>query len=110
MGTWELGLPYAAGSIITGGGLIFIAGIADGYARAIDVETGRVLWQDPLAKSSESTPMSYVSPKTGRQYVLVTVPSATQSYMDVDDVDIETVPEEGTEASGTVVAYALPAD
>ena len=108
MGTLKLGVPYAAGAIVTGGGLIFIAGIVDGYARAIDVETGRVLWKDQLSVPSEATPMTYVSPKTGRQYVLVSEPSTTLSYLDAGDIDLESIPAGAMDKTGKVIAYALP--
>ena len=51
-----------------------MGGVMDGYLRAIDVNTGEELWKDSLDSASEATPMSYVSPKTGKQYVLVTIP------------------------------------
>ncbi len=97
MGTLGLGFPSVAGSFITAGGLIFNGGVSDAQLRAIDVLTGEVLWKDPLRGSSEGTPMSYVSPKTGRQYVVVTVPGTVGPQ------------DEGTpETGGRVIAYALP--
>ena len=97
MGPLELGFPYVAGSIVTAGGLIFIGGVMDGQLRAIDVLTGDVLWKGSLRSSSEGTPMSYVSPKSGRQYVVVTVPGTAGPQ------------DEGTpETGGRVIAYALP--
>ena len=73
-GFWNLGFPaLGGGTIVTKGGLIFFGSI-QGKLRAIDVETGRQIWSDSLVRSSGATPMSYMSPNTGRQYVLVTVP------------------------------------
>ena len=89
MGPLNLGFPHAAGSFITAGGLIFNAGVIDGRLRAIDTLTGDVIWQDELRGASDATPMSYVSPATRRQYVLVTVPG-------------------NQETGGRVIAYALP--
>ncbi len=108
-GFWDLGFPsYSGGSIITKGGLIFNGGIIGGLFRAIDVETGRQLWTDTLLTQSDATPMSYMSPKTGRQYVLVTVPLSSVSF---NEEDISQGPE-NTESSsrrgGLVIAYALP--
>ena len=88
MGPLDLGFPHAAGSFITAGGLIFNAGVIDGRLRGIDTLTGDVIWQDELRGASDATPMSYVSPATGRQYVLVTVPG-------------------NQETGGRVIAYAL---
>ena len=103
MGFWELGFTYTAGSIITSGGLIFHAGITGDSLRAIDVLGGEVIWQDPLRNASQATPMSYMSPTTGRQYVLVTVPG---DVLPPDDLFAQ--PPEGVERmGGKVIAYAL---
>lgn len=67
---------YSAGSAVPGGGLNSTGGVTDSTMRAIDVYTGEELWTDPLPASSEATPMTYVSPATGRQYVLVTAPKS----------------------------------
>lgn len=77
MGLFNLGFPATAGSFITKGGLIFNGGVLDAKFRAIDALTGDVMWQDSMRTGSDATPTSYVSPKTGRQYVLVTVPGAS---------------------------------
>ena len=108
MGPLGLGFPYAAGSIVTQGGLIFNAGVMDGQLRAIDIDTGDVIWQDELRSSSDATPMTYVSPTTGRQYVLVTLPgeSSPRPAADDDTPGAGTAPAEPL--SGRVIAYALP--
>ena len=101
-----MGMFYNAGSIVTGGGLIFNAGLVDSTARAIDVFTGEEVWTDGLPGSSTATPMSYVSPTTGKQYVIVTVADgggALQLEAAVDDdVEIRGV------LGGHVIAYSLP--
>ena len=107
MGPLGLGFAYVAGSIVTAGGLIFHGGVTDGQLRAIDVLTGEVVWKGPLRSSSEATPMSYVSPKTGRQYVVVTVPGTVAPQGSFEDLPAghgEGTPETG----GRVIAYALP--
>jgi quinate dehydrogenase (quinone) len=101
-----MGMFYNAGSIVTGGGLIFNAGVVDSTARALDVFTGEEVWTDSLPGSSTATPMSYVSPTTGKQYVIVTVADgggALQLEAVVDD-DVETDDVPG----GYVIAYSLP--
>jgi quinate dehydrogenase (quinone) len=101
-----MGMFYNAGSIVTGGGLIFNAGVVDSTARALDVFTGEEVWTDSLPGSSTATPMSYVSPTTGKQYVIVTVADgggALQLEAAVDD-DVET----GDVPGGYVIAYSLP--
>ena len=62
------------------------------YLRAYDNATGKVLWKARLPIQSSATPMTYVSPKTGKQYVVVTAGGASMN------------PARGD----YVVAYALP--
>lgn len=74
-----LGMPTYAGTSATAGGLVFFAGFQDYYIRAYDAATGEELWKYPLPVGSSATPMTYVSPETGRQYVLISVGGAAQS-------------------------------
>ena len=74
-----MGMPTYAGTSVTAGGLVFFAGTQDFYLRAYDAETGKELWKYRLPVGSSATPMSYVSPKTGRQYVVVEVGGAARS-------------------------------
>ena len=52
--------------MITAGGLIFIAATTDDLIRAIDIDTGEVVWQDVLPAGGQATPMTYEV--NGRQY------------------------------------------
>jgi quinate dehydrogenase (quinone) len=101
-----MGMFYNAGSIVTGGGLIFNAGVVDSTARAIDVMTGEEVWTDSLPGSSTATPMSYVSPTTGKQYVLVTVAEGGGALQLESAVDDDDEPEDVP--GGYVIAYSLP--
>jgi membrane-bound PQQ-dependent dehydrogenase (glucose/quinate/shikimate family) len=65
-----LGAPNIGGAVITRSGLIFIAATQDEMFRAIDLTTGRTLWQDHLPASGHATPMTYRG-SDGRQYVLI---------------------------------------
>ncbi|MGJ8515877.1 membrane-bound PQQ-dependent dehydrogenase, glucose/quinate/shikimate family [Carnimonas bestiolae] len=67
-----LGMPSMGGPLSTGGGLVFYSGTQDHYLRAYNVETGKEVWKARLPVGGQSTPMSYVSPNTHRQYVVVT--------------------------------------
>ena len=107
-GFWNLGFSFTGGSFITKGGLIFMAGIADSAFRAIDALTGQVLWEEPLPVPSQATPMSYTSPATGRQYVVMTVPSIEGPSASVDDFHALTTSGKTDGPGGTVIAYALP--
>lgn len=57
--------------MITAGGLVFIAASQDDYLRAFDVETGRELWKARLPAGGQATPMSFISEKDGKQYVVI---------------------------------------
>lgn len=67
-----IGLPAIGGPITTRSGLVFMAGTQDHYLRALDVRTGRELWKGRLPMGAETTPMTYTSPRTGRQFVTIT--------------------------------------
>lgn len=104
----EMGTPFSAGSIVTAGGLIFNGGVMDGYFRALDLFSGEELFADPLHAASGATPMSYVSPKTGKQYVLLTLPGEAAIGVGADhsgDTNSTTAVNAG---GGHVVAYTLP--
>lgn len=74
-----MGMPTYAGTTATAGGLVFFAGFQDYYLRAYDAATGDELWKYPLPVGSSATPMTYVSPATGKQYVLISVGGAPYS-------------------------------
>lgn len=87
-----LGMPTLGGGVVTASGLVFYAGTQDFYLRAMDIETGEELWKGRLPVGAQATPMSYVSPKTGKQYILIVAGGARQSPVRGD----------------YVIAYALP--
>ena len=74
-----IGMPTIGGSMATQGGLVFFAATQDYYLRALDSSTGAELWKARLPVGSQGTPISYVSPKTGKQYVLISAGGARQS-------------------------------
>ncbi len=102
-----MGLFISAGSIVTGGGLIFNAGVFDSTMRAIDLYTGEEVWSDSLSASSQATPMTYVSPKTGRQYILVVVPDGGAGGLTLESAEREESDDTDVEG-GYVIAYRLP--
>ena len=81
------------GILTTGAGIAFVSGTREHGLRAYDVRNGNLLWQSRLAGSDEAPPMSFVSDKTGRQYVVV----MTRSHDLRDD-----------KAVNALVAYAVP--
>ena len=74
-----VGMPTLGGTLATQGGLVFIAGTQDYYLRAFDSATGKELWKARLPVGSQGGPMSYVSPKDGKQYILISAGGARQS-------------------------------
>ncbi|BAN48782.1 glucose/quinate/shikimate family membrane-bound PQQ-dependent dehydrogenase [Metapseudomonas resinovorans] len=88
-----IGMPTLGPTLATQSGLLFFAGAqGDFYLRAFDSATGEEIWKARLPVGSQGGPMTYVSPKTGKQYVVITAGGARQS------------PDRGD----YVIAYALP--
>ena len=50
---------------------MFIAATLDDYLRAFDVRSGKELWKGRLPAGGQATPMTYTSPKSGKQYVVI---------------------------------------
>ncbi|NVL45166.1 membrane-bound PQQ-dependent dehydrogenase, glucose/quinate/shikimate family, partial [Pseudomonas syringae pv. actinidiae] len=89
-----IGMPTLGASLSTQSGLLFFAGTQDFYLRAFDSGNGNEIWKARLPVGSQSGPMTYVSPKTGKQYILLTAGGARQS------------PDRGD----YVIAYACPSN
>ena len=53
----KTGAPNLGGSVVTRGGLVFIAATNDGKFRAFDKDTGEELWVARLPASGHATPM-----------------------------------------------------
>ena len=87
-----IGMPTLGGTLVTQGGLVFIAGTQDFYLRAYSAATGAELWKARLPVGSQGGPVSYKSPHSGKQYVVITAGGARQS------------PDRGD----YVIAYTLP--
>ncbi|WP_426448542.1 glucose/quinate/shikimate family membrane-bound PQQ-dependent dehydrogenase [Siccibacter colletis] len=87
-----VGMPTLGGTLATQGGLVFIAGTQDYYLRAFDASTGEEVWKARLPVGSQGGPISYVSPKNGKQYILISAGGARQS----------------SDRGDYVIAYALP--
>nr|WP_042673272.1 PQQ-binding-like beta-propeller repeat protein [Methylobacterium sp. B34] len=66
-----VGTPVSGGAVTTRGGLVFVGASMDRTFRALDAATGRQLWQASLPGGGNATPMTYRSPVSGRQFVVV---------------------------------------
>lgn len=62
--------PFNGGALATGGGLVF-AGNFEGIFRAIDAQSGKILWQKRLGSGIHAAPVTYEV--DGKQYVSVVV-------------------------------------
>ncbi|MDR9754241.1 glucose/quinate/shikimate family membrane-bound PQQ-dependent dehydrogenase [Pseudomonas sp. SZMC_28357] len=87
-----IGMPTLGGTLSTQGGLLFIAGTQDYYLRAFNSANGKEVWKARLPVGSQGGPMTFVSPKTGKQYIVITAGGARQS----------------ADRGDYVIAYALP--
>lgn len=88
-----LGVPSLGGMSTTGGGVAFLSSTLDYYIRGYDVRNGKVVWKARLPAGGQATPMSYVSDKTGKQYVVVMAGGHGSL---------------GTQMGDEMVAFALP--
>jgi quinoprotein glucose dehydrogenase len=85
------GTETFGGSIVTAGGLVFIAGTKDERIHAFDKATGRLLWEYPLPAGGYATPSTYRV--NGRQYVVIAAGGAGKLR---------------TKAGDAFVAFSLP--
>lgn len=74
-----VGMPTLGGSLSTKSGLLFFAGTQDFYLRAYDSHTGKEVWKYRLPVGSQGTPITFISPKNGKQYIVLTASGARQS-------------------------------
>jgi membrane-bound PQQ-dependent dehydrogenase (glucose/quinate/shikimate family) len=100
-----VGTPQTGGTVTTAGGVVFIAGTLDNTIRAIDLFSGRELWNHPLPYAAQATPMTYQAPRSGKQTVVVTVPV----YNSTEAVGSRVLPpEEEDPEGGYIIAYRIP--
>ena len=66
-----MGVPNTGGSVTTRSGLTFIAATQERAMRAFDVNSGKLVWHVPLPAGGHATPMTYISKKSGRQFVVI---------------------------------------
>jgi quinoprotein glucose dehydrogenase len=94
----DIGTPNAGGPIVTAGGLVFIAAATDDLIRAIDIETGRTVWQDKLPAGGQATPMTYEA--DGVQYLVIM--AGGHHFMETpigDDLVAYAVPKSSSKSS-----------
>ena len=87
----EFGSINLGGSMVTAGGLVFIAAAMDDKLRAFDAESGKVIWEGALSASAQAAPMTYAV--GGKQFVVVCAGGHGKL---------------GTKRGDSVMAFALP--
>ncbi len=90
-GIRQTGTENIGGTIVTAGGLVFVAGTKDERIHAFDKQTGKLLWEHPLPAGGYATPSTYLV--NGRQYVVIAAGGAGKME---------------TKAGDAFVAFALP--
>jgi quinate dehydrogenase (quinone) len=89
---FPIGMPTLGGPLATRSGLVFFAGTQDFYLRAFDQYTGEEIWKGRLPVGAQATPMTFISPSSKRQFVVVSAGGARSS----------------SERGDYLIAYALP--
>ncbi len=84
------GTENYGGPVVTAGGLLFIAASKDERFRALDKDTGVVLWEVQLPAGGYATPATYQVDE--RQYVVIAAGGGKM----------------GTKSGNTYIAFALP--
>jgi quinoprotein glucose dehydrogenase len=84
------GTENYGGSVVTAGGLLFIAAARDGKMRAFNKHTGQLLWEYDLPAPGFATPSVYQW--NGRQFLVIACGGGKL----------------GTKSSDSIVAFALP--
>ncbi len=86
----KTGTEMYGGPIVTTSGLIFVGATKDEMFRAIDKDTGKILWEHRLPAGGYATPSTYAV--DGKQYVVIAAGGGKM----------------GTKPGNSYVAFALP--
>jgi glucose dehydrogenase len=89
-----MGMPGFGGTLVTRSGLTFFGGQKERTFRAFSTESGAELWSTRMPASGNANPMTYLGPKSGRQFVVIAATGHVTS---------QSLP-----LGRTIQAYALP--
>lgn len=90
----RMGMPGFGGTLVTRSGLTFFGGVKERTFRAFSTDSGRELWSARMAASGNANPMTYLGPRSGRQFVVIAASGHVTS--------------QSFPLGRTFVAYALP--
>ncbi len=93
IGVHNTGTESLGGSIVTEGGVVFIAATTDARFRAFDAKSGKLLWETRLEANGHTIPITYMG-RDGPQYVALMASGGGGFF--------------GGPTSNTLVAFALP--
>jgi quinoprotein glucose dehydrogenase len=57
--------------MVTRSGVTFMGAAQHRYLRALETDTGRLLWRERLPAGGKVTPMTHISLESGRQFVVI---------------------------------------
>jgi quinoprotein glucose dehydrogenase len=97
-GLKDAGAANMGGSIVTAGGLVFIAATTDSKFRAFDSRTGKELWMTRLDATGDTVPITYQG-AGGKQYVVVAAGGTNRFRMLAGTAD---------ETADALIAFSLP--
>ena len=97
-GLKDTGAPNMGGSIVTAGGLVFIAATTDGKFRAFDSRNGKELWMTRLDATGDTVPMTFLG-RNGTQYVVVSAGGTNRFRMIANTAD---------KTGDSLIAFSLP--
>jgi membrane-bound PQQ-dependent dehydrogenase (glucose/quinate/shikimate family) len=97
-GLKNAGAANMGGSIVTAGGLVFIAATTDSKFRAFDSRTGKELWVTRLDATGDATPMTYMA-RNGKQYVVIAAGGTNRFRM---------LAKTAGQTADALIAFALP--
>lgn len=90
---FRMGMPMFGGSLVTKSGLVFIGATQERAFRAFDTSAGHELWRASLPAGGQANPMTYISRKSGRQFVVIAAGGHVMLQSPLGDA---------------IIAYALP--
>jgi glucose dehydrogenase len=96
-GVKNAGAANMGGSIVTAGGLLFIAATTDSRFRAFDSRTGKELWRTTLDATGDAVPMTYQG-RNGKQYVVIAAGGTNRFRMLANTAE---------ETADTLIAFSL---